>query len=115
MKALALASLTALTFLVAGCDHMNSRNSSANASATGSTMDAPTSATGTSSSSQPPAMRGEPMTDDAMWDHLDANRDGYLSKDELMGSPALAQDFEKIDSNGDGRISHEEWNAWGHH
>ncbi len=51
---------------------------------------------------------------DASFDDLDTNRDGYLSKDEVMGNPAVAQNFARIDTNGDGRISPEEWKAMGH-
>jgi len=58
--------------------------------------------------------KGEAMTNDATWDELDSNRDGYLTKDELTGSPALVTHFKDIDTDGDGKISPEEWKAWGH-
>lgn len=51
---------------------------------------------------------------DASFDELDANNDGFLSKDEVMGNPAIAQNFALIDTNGDGKISPEEWKAMGH-
>ena len=115
MKAIALASLTTLAVLAAGCDHMASRKGTANASAKPTTVDAPTRATTTSSSNEAPKTRGMPITGDADFDHMDVNRDGYLTQDELLGSPALGQNFQKIDSNGDARISLDEWKARGHH
>jgi hypothetical protein len=59
------------------------------------------------------ATRGASMTNDASWDALDVNKDGYLTKNELMGTPALAQKFARIDTDGDGKISPEEWKAEG--
>lgn len=97
MKTLALASLAALTVLAAGCDHMSTRSNDHMAAESGSS-------TATSA-----------KTASADFDRLDANHDGFLSKDELLGSPALAQDFAKIDTNGDGKVSPDEWKAWGHH
>jgi Ca2+-binding EF-hand superfamily protein len=37
---------------------------------------------------------------------FDKNKDGYLTKDELP--PALANQFEKLDTNGDGRLDRQE-------
>lgn len=68
-----------------------------------------------------PAKQSTPKTGtyhgsgDSSFDELDANKDGYLSKEEVMGNPGLAQNFADIDTNGDGRISIEEWKAMGHH
>jgi hypothetical protein len=61
------------------------------------------------------AGQGAAMTGDAMWDDLDTNKDGYLTKDELQGSPALVTHCSKIDTDGDGKISPAEWKAYGHH
>jgi hypothetical protein len=61
------------------------------------------------------AGQGDAMTGDSMWDDLDTNKDGYLTKDELQGSPALVTHFSKIDTDGDGKISQAEWKAYGHH
>jgi hypothetical protein len=61
------------------------------------------------------AGQGDAMTGDSMWDDLDANKDGYLTKDELQGSPALVTHFSKVDTDGDGKISQAEWKAYGHH
>lgn len=55
------------------------------------------------------------MTGDTDWDSLDVNKDGYLTKDELQGSPALIHNFDRIDTNHDGKISMEEWKAYGKH
>jgi hypothetical protein len=60
------------------------------------------------------AGQGDAMTGDAMWDDLDSNKDGFLTKDELTGSPALVTHFKEIDTNGDGKISPEEWKGYGH-
>ena len=38
---------------------------------------------------------------------LDKNKDGFLSKDELKGSPH-DKDFAKLDKNHDGKVSREE-------
>jgi EF hand domain-containing protein len=60
------------------------------------------------------AGQGKAMTSDPMWDDLDTNKDGYLTKDELTGSPALVTHFAKIDTDHDGKISPAEWKAYGH-
>ena len=59
------------------------------------------------------AGKGMAMTGDTDWDALDSNKDGYLTKDELTGSPALVHNFDKIDTNKDGKISMDEWKAYG--
>ncbi|HMM65450.1 MAG TPA: EF-hand domain-containing protein [Dokdonella sp.] len=46
------------------------------------------------------------------WTRADSNRDGFLSKDELVPYPALGQDFDKIDADHDGRISEAEYKSW---
>jgi hypothetical protein len=57
--------------------------------------------------------RGMAMTGDADWDALDSNKDGFLTKDELTGSPALVHNFNDIDTNKDGKISMDEWKTYG--
>ena len=59
--------------------------------------------------------RGAPGTGDASFDELDVNKDGYLTKNEVMGNPGVAQNFARIDKDGDGKISPEEWKARGRH
>jgi len=44
------------------------------------------------------------------FDALDINHDGYLTPDEVKGT-VLEQSFQKLDANGDGRISRAEFNA----
>jgi len=61
------------------------------------------------------ANQGVPSQGDASFDELDVNKDGYLTKNEVMGNPAVAQNFARIDKDGDGKISLEEWKAQGHH
>jgi len=63
----------------------------------------------------PEPATSKPMTGDSSFDQLDANHDGFLEKSELMGDPALAQNFAKIDTDGDGKVSPAEWKSWGPH
>jgi hypothetical protein len=44
---------------------------------------------------------------EAMFKSLDKNGDGFLSKDEVAGSPHAAE-FAKLDKNGDGKLSRAE-------
>lgn len=46
------------------------------------------------------------------WSDSDTNRDGYLTKEELIPFPTLGRDFEKIDADRDGRISEAEYRDW---
>ncbi|MEZ5463152.1 EF-hand domain-containing protein [Dokdonella sp.] len=46
------------------------------------------------------------------WTDADTNRDGYLSKEELMPFPTLGQDYAEIDTNDDGKISQTEYVDW---
>lgn len=59
------------------------------------------------------AGKGMAMTGDADWDALDSNKDGYLTKEELTGSPGLVHNFTGIDTDKDGKISMSEWKAYG--
>lgn len=43
---------------------------------------------------------------------LDANRDGYIDRDEAGEAPDVFADFDRIDRDGDGRISPAEWAAY---
>ncbi len=55
--------------------------------------------------SQRGAARGE------MWKRLDADGDGRLSRQEVASHPRLANDFDAIDANKDGFLSPEELQA----
>lgn len=46
------------------------------------------------------------------WTKADSNRDGFLTKDELVSYPAFGQDFDKVDTDGDNKISQEEFVQW---
>ncbi|SFN51668.1 hypothetical protein [Dokdonella immobilis] len=46
------------------------------------------------------------------WTDADSNRDGYLSKEELVPYPTLGQDFARIDTNSDGKLSKDEYVSW---
>jgi hypothetical protein len=72
------------------------------------------------SPSNPPATdsrdtptQGRAMTSDASWDAKDTNKDGYITKEELKGDPALLTHFDRIDTDHDMKISPAEWMAWG--
>ena len=47
----------------------------------------------------------------SVFDALDANKDGNISKAEAQSSPVVAQSFATADSNVDGVIAREEFNA----
>jgi len=44
----------------------------------------------------------------ARWNALDRNHDGYLSRAEVAGTPALSGRFEQLDLNRDARLSQQE-------
>lgn len=48
------------------------------------------------------------------WKELDTDSDGSLTREELAHERAmgLLQDFPFADSDGDDRVTREEWNAW---
>jgi len=61
---------------------------------------------------QTPAM-SDPVTERAPeWSESDTNRDGFLSKDELIPFPGVLKQFERIDTNRDGKISEAEYMDW---
>lgn len=59
-----------------------------------------------------PAATGTGKETAPEWTKADSNRDGFLSKDELVPYPTLGQDFDEIDSDGDGKISESEYASW---
>lgn len=48
-----------------------------------------------------------------MFDRLDINKDGLLSRDEAANSATVNRDFNTLDQDADGKITHEEWKAGG--
>lgn len=56
----------------------------------------------------------EHVSSDAAWQRLDTDGDGALSQDELekQHGVALQEDLWLADSNHDGRVSHQEFDAW---
>jgi hypothetical protein len=44
---------------------------------------------------------------------LDANKDGAISRDEAKNSAELAKRFNELDKDGDGKLSPQEFGAWG--
>jgi Ca2+-binding EF-hand superfamily protein len=46
---------------------------------------------------------------DPGFNKLDKNNDGYLSRTEAAGNPALAKNFKQVDKNGDGKLSRSEY------
>lgn len=42
---------------------------------------------------------------------FDANRDGFISREEAATSPLLGRQFDQLDKNGDGKLSQEELSA----
>lgn len=57
---------------------------------------------------------GEPASSAAAWSRLDSDGDGALSRDELEQQHAvgLQEDLHNADGDADGRVSHEEFDAW---
>ncbi|MCX8005783.1 MAG: hypothetical protein N2688_12660, partial [Burkholderiaceae bacterium] len=47
-----------------------------------------------------------------MFARLDTNGDGFIDRNEAASRPRLAQQFDAIDSNRDGRLSKDELRAW---
>lgn len=46
------------------------------------------------------------------WSDSDTDRDGYLSRDELIPFPGVLKKFEQIDTDGDNKISEQEYRDW---
>ena len=57
---------------------------------------------------------GDGSNSDASWAKFDHDNDGYLTVGELESQHAvgLLRDLPVADSNGDGKVSRDEWNAW---
>lgn len=62
---------------------------------------------------QHPEMGHPPTeTDPLSFDSLDRNLDGFLTRDEIPGGHPLEQQFDEADTDGDNRLSREEFEAW---
>ena len=57
----------------------------------------------------PPA--GPPVDVGAVFDKLDTNHDGKLTRDEAQAHPTVSANFASADANGDGVITKEEFLA----
>jgi hypothetical protein len=66
------------------------------------------SSTGQTGSGQPGTGAGLPPTD---MQQLDANNDGYVSREEAAKNPSMGTRFSELDKDSDGRISKSEWEA----
>ncbi len=61
---------------------------------------------------QTPAPTGGTTERAPEWSESDSNRDGFLSKDELVPFPGVVKQFEIIDTDGDGKLSEAEYKDW---
>ena len=59
----------------------------------------------------PPKQNVDPVTNDANCDDIDVNKDGFITKDELKGSPAILHRFDALDTDHDKKVSPAEWKA----
>ncbi|PKO71483.1 MAG: hypothetical protein CVU20_06925 [Betaproteobacteria bacterium HGW-Betaproteobacteria-14] len=56
----------------------------------------------------PPAA-GDPSANDALFKRLDANHDGFVSRDEASKQPRFMEAFKEADGNRDDRLSRDEF------
>jgi hypothetical protein len=65
-------------------------------------------------SSTPVRVSGNNIDSSAAWATIDLNNDGSLSLDELEQQRAmgLLQDLPNADTNHDGQVTRQEWDAW---
>lgn len=92
----------------ASSDKAKSGSSTGSASAGGTSGSA--AAGGTSGSSGDKAASGATKSDggaEAMFKSLDKNKDGFMSKEEVKGTPH-DKDFSSLDKNKDGKLSRQE-------
>lgn len=53
-----------------------------------------------------------PVAANETWSDDDKNRDGYLDRKEVTTFPGMLRAFKDIDTNGDDRISQDEYRIW---
>lgn len=63
---------------------------------------------------QTPAPTGGSAEKAPEWSESDSNRDGFLTKDELVSFPGVLKQFAEIDTDSDGKISEMEYKHWRH-
>ena len=56
--------------------------------------------------------QNKPLTADQTWSDDDNNKDGYLDRKEVTGFPGMLRAFKDIDTNGDDKISQDEYRIW---
>lgn len=61
---------------------------------------------------QSPAQAGDDHHKAPEWSDSDTDRDGYLSRDELIPFPGVLKKFDEIDLDDDNRISELEYSDW---
>ncbi len=61
---------------------------------------------------QAPARAGDSDHKAPEWSDSDTDRDGFLSRDELIPFPGVLKKFDLIDTDGDNRISEQEYRDW---
>jgi hypothetical protein len=64
-------------------------------------------------SAEPQAGAGAGATATSLFDRLDRNKDGYLSREELESDEAKSRNWIAVDRDRDGRISRTEFNLVG--
>lgn len=57
-----------------------------------------------------PGAEGRPAS--SMFDQLDANKDGFIDSGEVAKSATVKANGKAMDLDGDGKISHSEWDAF---
>jgi hypothetical protein len=58
-----------------------------------------------------PATQPAPTQPTSVFDALDADHDGRVAQQEAQAHPTVAEHFSKADTNGDGALSKEEFDA----
>lgn len=56
--------------------------------------------------------QNRPLTASETWSDDDKNKDGYLDRKEVTNFPGMLRAFKDVDTNGDDKISQDEYRAW---